>query len=199
MYEIVAALAGAVVGAFISAHVGWRYQQRQIEAQEQSKKSLLVSGLIHDLEASIGLYQKLQQEYGSQQVIPLWTIRELIDARQFYNRNRDWLILVEDKELRHRIAGYFRTSANDIDVLNNNEELSMNLSKEFSTIVSNIMLANPGLTKEAAEKKVFEAAPQYSRDFNNAKAVTASKMPCMELHKQEAIALKSILENWPQK
>ena len=181
--EILAAIIGAIVGAFISGTVGWKYQQKQFDQNNNRQKELFLSGLVDDLVHSSEIYKRLAENWEAHKMISVVILNELIDARQFYNNNRTYLILIEDAELRNNIAEYFRKSAIDIDLLKANEAQADNIQQQFNAMVTNALLANQELTRDQARELVHRAAPQYANDFGKADEVRLAKLPAIERYR----------------
>lgn len=166
MSEIVA----AIIGGFLAAGTGWFLQSRLEASRMMRLKQMMVVGITDDLKSSAELYDRVLDEWEKTQIVWFTTLNELRESRQTYLKNRDWLVLVKDEALRQRLFKYYHRSADQINLLENQQRRKYEIQAKLNETVRDLQLRDPALSREqAVEQGVFlmRAEDQELAGLNN--------------------------------
>jgi hypothetical protein len=141
-------LLAAIIGGFLAAGTGWFLQYRLEAARLERGYKLLLVGICDDLKASLELYERLLDEWGKTQVVWFTTLNELRESRQIYLKNREWLILVKDENLRQKVFRYYHRSAEHINLLENQQRRKYDIQAKLNDLVRDLQLRTPQLVRE---------------------------------------------------
>lgn len=156
MEQIIAALLGGV----LAAGTGWFLQVRLESSRADKTRELLKTGICDDLNHSLGLYEKIDEEWDKTKIVWFSTLNELKESRQTYKDNRNWIVLFESADLRKRIFQYYLRSSELIDMLEYRQRRKYELEDKYNRLVSDIKLRNPGMEHQEAS----ELAISYMSD-----------------------------------
>lgn len=146
MDQIIAAL----VGGFLAAGTGWFLQNRLEASRLKRLKQLLIIGISDDLKSSTELYSRVIDEWEKSQIVWFTTLNELKESRQTYLKNRDWMVLIKDEELRQKLFKYYHRSADHINLLENQQRRKYDIQAKLNDVVRDLQLRNDVLAREQA-------------------------------------------------
>ena len=86
-------LLAAVVGGFLAACTGWGLQYLQEKSRTHKTRSLLTIGICDDLNHSVSLYDKIEEEWDKTKIIWFSTLNEIKESRQIYKENKSCFVL----------------------------------------------------------------------------------------------------------
>ncbi len=167
MNEILAAM----IGGFLAAGTGWFLQYRLEAARLRRGYQLLLVGMSDDLKASLELYARLLDEWEKTQIVWFTTLNELRESRQIYLKNREWLILVKDENLRQKIFRYYHRSADHINLLENQQRRKYDIQAKLNDLVRDLQVRTSQLTREqglAQAVSLMQAEDQELFGINSA-------------------------------
>lgn len=146
MDQIIAAL----VGGFLAAGTGWFLQNRLEASRLKRLKQLLIIGISDDLKSSAELYSRVIDEWEKSRIVWFTTLNELKESRQTYLKNRDWMVLIKDEELRQKLFKYYHRSADHINLLENQQRRKYDIQTKLNDVVRDLQLRNDALVREQA-------------------------------------------------
>lgn len=153
----------AIIGGFLAAGTGWFLQTRLEISRTDKALNLLTTGICDDLNHSLSLYEKIDEEWAKTKIIWFSTLNELKESRQTYKENKNWIILFEDSGIRNKIFKYYLKSAELIDTLEYQQRRKYELENKYNDLVSDIKLKNP----EIEHKEASDLAISYMSSENN--------------------------------
>lgn len=148
MEQIIATL----IGGFLAAGTGWFLQSRLEISRIRKTRNLLTAGICDDLNHSLSLYEKVEEEWGKTKTVWFSTLNELKESRQTYKDNKNWIVLFENTDARKRIFKYYLKSAEIIDILEYQQRRKYELENKYNGLVSDIRLKNPTIEQKEASK-----------------------------------------------
>jgi hypothetical protein len=141
-------LIAAVVGGFLAAGSGWFLQYRLESARLKRAHQLLLLGICDDLKASLELFARVLDEWDKTHIVWFTTINELRESRQIYLKNREWLIMINEENLRQKIFRYYHRSADHINLLENQQRRKYDIQAKLNDLVRDLQLRDPKLNRE---------------------------------------------------
>lgn len=130
---------------FLAVGTGWFLQTRLEKSRTDKARELLTTGICDDLNHSLSLYEKVEEEWDKTKTIWFSTLNELKESRQTYKDNRNWIVWFESPDLRKRIFRYYLRSAELIDTLEWQQGRKYELESKFNNLVNDIKMRDPGL------------------------------------------------------
>ena len=140
----------AIIGGFLAAGTGWFLQTRLETSRTDKARNLLTTGICDDLNHSLSLYEKIDEEWTKTKIIWFSTLNELKESRQTYKENKNWIVLFEDSGIRNKIFKYYLKSAELIDTLEYQQRRKYELGNKYNGLVSDIKLKNPDIEHKEA-------------------------------------------------
>ena len=155
------------VGGALAAGTGYLFERRKDFVRIDQTRRMLSAGIRDDLKHTIGLYEKVSEEFEKTQTIWFATLQEIRESRFLYNNNRDWVHVFNDHELRRRIFLYYLKSMNTINMLEFNQKRKSEIVNLFGVNKENIKRAEPGISDSDASSRAIMGMPNESQEFNN--------------------------------
>ncbi len=140
----------ALIGGFLAAGTGWFLQTRLELSRTDKARNLLTTGICDDLNHSLSLYEKIDDEWEKTKIVWFSTLNELKESRQTYKDNKNWIVLFEEPNIRKKIFKYYLRSAELIDTLEYQQRRKYELENKFNGLVSDIKLKTPTIKHEEA-------------------------------------------------
>lgn len=165
--EIIAAIIGALIGGSLSAGTGLFLQRAREYARLSRTKELLTMAICDDLEHSISLYEKIDEEWKKTKIVWFSTLNELKGSRHTYENNKDWVHIIDAPKLRREIFRYYLQSADCISLLENLQKRKDELRTKIWDIVSQIKLNDPNKTDEDALKLAVKIMSREDQELGN--------------------------------
>ena len=110
----------AILGGFLSSGGGDGYLQTRLENTRLKRtRTLLLVGMRDDLNNAIELFNRLSDDWDKSKTVWFTTINEFARSREVYVKNKDWIVLLHDDDLRVKILRYYSRSANHVLQLQN--------------------------------------------------------------------------------
>ena len=125
----------ALIGGFLAAGTGWFIQIQLEKSRVNRTQELLTTGICDDLDHSLGLYEKIEEEWEKTRIVWFSTLNELKESRQTYKENNQWVVLFESSGIRKRIFQYYLRSAELIDALEYRQKRKHELENKFNRLV----------------------------------------------------------------
>ncbi len=163
----------ALLGGFLAASTGWFLQNRLEISRTDKARKLLTTGICDDLNHSISLYEKIDEEWTKTKIIWFSTLNELKESRQTYKENKNWIVLFSDSGIRNKIFKYYLKSAEIIDTLEYQQRRKYELENKYNGLVSDIKLKNPDME----HKEASDLAISYMSSENNEYQRLESSIP----------------------
>ncbi len=155
----------ALLGGFLAAGTGWFLQTRLENSRTRKALDLLIIGISDDLNHSIGLYEKIEEEWDKTKIVWFSTLSELRESRQTYKDNKNWIVLFENTEIRKRIFKYYLKSTEIIDTLEYQQRRKYELENKFNGLVSDIKLKTPTIEHEEATRLAISYMEQENSEY----------------------------------
>ncbi|MGZ4958902.1 MAG: hypothetical protein ACXV7J_06600 [Methylomonas sp.] len=194
MEQIVAAL----IGGFLAAGTGWFLQTRLEISRTNKIRELLITGICDDLDHSLDLYEKIEEEWDKTKIVWFSTLDELKESRQTYKDNKNWIVLFGNKDTRKRIFKYYLKSTELIDSLEYQQRRKYELENKFNGLVSDIKLRSPGLMDEDANalaESYMKAEDTEYRRLQNRIPETVIKLNKFRVEAEELIKILSNIKS----
>jgi len=182
MDQIIAAL----VGGFLAAGTAWFLQNRLEATRLQRLKLLLIIGISDDLKSSIELYSRVIDEWEKGQIVWFTTLNELRESRQTYLKNRDWMVLINDEELRQKLFKYYHRSADHINLLENQQRRKYEIQAKLNDVVRDLQLRNNVLVREHALEQAVGLMHAENQELVSLNTITPQGIQRMRDFKGEA-------------
>lgn len=140
----------AIVGGFLAAGTGWLLQNRQEASRICKLKKLWITAITEDLESSVDLYEQISNGWLQSKIIWFNLLNELDDSRSAFYRNRDYVVLLDDIDLRGKILKYYRKSSTLINQLRNTQQREYDLHNKLKVSEQELLFKNPGMSLDQA-------------------------------------------------
>ncbi len=163
MEQVVAAL----IGGFLAAGTGWLLQVQLEKSRLKRTKKLLALGITDDLEQSIHLYDRIDDEWDKSQMIWFSSLNELKESRQTYQNNKDWILVYEDADLRKQIFQYYLKSADRINTLEYQQRRKYEIEHKLNELIRDIKYRDVTVTHDAAVQSAISLMEAESREYTN--------------------------------
>lgn len=184
-----ATIAGAVIGGFLSAGAGVALDFFRERGRQKRTRSLLVTAICDDLQHSIGLYDKVLQDWLEKKTIYFSTLNEIRESRQTYQNNKDWIHIFEDSDLRRSIFRYYLQSADSINLLEYNQRRKYEIEKKYNETLTKIKIDNTALPDDDAKKLALSYTQEESKEFVQLDTFIADAMLRLSGFKETAKSL----------
>lgn len=190
MEEIVA----AIIGGFLAAGAGWFLQWRLESSRVNKMKELLKTGILDDLKTAIDLYDRLIDEWDKTKIVWFTTLNELRESRQIYNKNRDWLVLLNDEPIRQRIFKYYHRSADHTNLLEHQQQRKYQIQAKLNEVVRDIQLKNESIDYQAALTQAVRIMQPENQELIGIDDLLPQNIQKIRDFKGEAKELLTIIE-----
>ncbi len=158
-------LGAAIVGGFLSALSGWFVNWRRDVAQLKKYKDILKTAICDDLENSVGLYEKIEEDWEKTKIFWLSTAIELRESRAVFEKYKDQIILFDDEKLRKNIFSYYLKSSQIILALDSGQNRIMEINKDRERAYIYSKQYSLDLSDQDIIKKVDQEMALEIRDF----------------------------------
>lgn len=155
----------AFIGGILAAGTGWFLQNRLESARIKKLKNVLLLGVNDDLKTSVVLYEQIAEGWERSKTIWFNLINELSDSRHIYTNNKEWIILIEDEELRNDISQYYRQSANHLLSLQNSQQRIYDIENKYLRELQDFKIRNPTIDADSAKEIVLSSMNNESSDL----------------------------------
>jgi hypothetical protein len=122
----------AILGGFLAAGAGWFLQTRLENTRLNRLRTLLLVGMRDDLNNAIELFNRLSDDWDKSKVVWFTSINEFAESREVYVKNKDWIALLHNDDLRVKILRYYRRSANHILQLQNSQQRKYDIQRKYN-------------------------------------------------------------------
>jgi hypothetical protein len=146
----------AILGGFLAAGTGWFLQTRLENARLKRLRTLLLVGMRDDLNNAIELFGRLSDDWDKGKVVWFATINEFAESREVYVKNKDWITLLHNDDLRVKILRYYRRSANHILQLQNSQQRKYDIQYKYDALVVDLRRQNPTMPIDQVNDTAFQ-------------------------------------------
>ena len=165
MEETTAILVGSIIGGLAAAGAGVILDASREKGKEERIREILVTAICDDLEHSVGVYNKIQNDWLTQKTIYFSHINELTESRQTYKNNKDWIHIFDDIELRREIFTYYLRSADCLRALEYNQTRKYEIGKKFNEVRTSIRLKDSTLTEDAVTAMAIQSMQKEDAEY----------------------------------
>lgn len=187
----------AVIGGFLAAGTGWFLQNRAEASRIRKLRELWIVGISEDLNSAIDMYQQVMEGWQQSRVVWFNLLNELNDSRSAYERNRDFVVFIDNVDLRRNILKYYRKSANVILQLRNTQQRQYDLRGELMRVLQDIQQKNPGIAYEEAARLVLESTQPKQNELEHIDQQLPQLVNSLEGLKGDARQILSALNKSP--
>ena len=160
-------LAAAALGGFLAAGTGWFLDRQRETSKLRRTRHLLVRAILDDLTYSMQIYDKVSEEWEKTKIVWFSTLNELKQSRQPYMNSKDWIVVLDDEELRREIFRYYLQSTDRITYLENAQNRKYALDRIYNDLLRQIKLSEPDITPEAANSQALRTMDNENKEFQN--------------------------------
>lgn len=185
----------AIIGGFLAAGTGWLLESRKEQLRLQKSKKLLTTSICDDLNHSLSLYDKVQEEWDKTKIIWFSTLNELKESRQTYINNKDWIVIFEEEKIRKRIFQYYLRSAEVISLLEFQQKRKYELENKYNDLVRDIKFKDPSLSDEDVRKNALSYMASESAEYDNLLIIIPETVTKLGRFKVEAESLHAKLSS----
>ena len=185
----------AIIGGFLAAGTGWLLEGRKEQLRLQKSKKLLTTSICDDLNHSLSLYDKVQEEWDKTKIIWFSTLNELKESRQTYINNKDWIVIFEEEKIRKRIFQYYLRSAEVISLLEFRQKRKYELENKYNDLVRDIKFKDPSLSDEDVRKNALSYMASESAEYDNLLVIIPETVTKLGRFKAEAESLHAMLSS----
>jgi hypothetical protein len=89
------------------------------------------------------LFNRLSDDWDKSKVVWFTTINEFAESREVYIKNKDWISLLHNDDLRVKILRYYRRSANHILQLQNSQQRKYDIQRKYNELVLDLRRQDP--------------------------------------------------------
>lgn len=189
MNEIIA----AVVGGFLAAGAGWFLQNRLEASRQKRLAQLFVIGVRDDLKSSVDLYDRVVDEWEKSKTVWFTTINELRESRQTYQKNRDWMVLLKNENLRQRLFRYYHRSADHLGILENQQRRKYEIQSKLNELVRDLQLRDAKLSRDAALAQAISLMHAEDQELAGLNGLLPQNIQKLKDFKSEAKELLALL------
>ena len=163
---MIAELAAAALGGFLAAGTGWVLDRQREATKLERSRSLLTRAILDDLSYSQQIYDKVGEEWEKTKIAWFSTLNELKQSRQPYMNSKDWVVILDDEDLRRDIFRYYLQSTDKITILENSQSRKYALERTCSDSLRQIQVNDPAITPDAAKDKATQATANENQEYN---------------------------------
>ena len=131
------------------------------------------------------MLERVQNERDKTKIVWLATLTELRESRQTYEKNKDWIVIFEDADIRKRVFRYYLRSSDLINSLEYQQRRKYELEGKFNDLVRDIKVKTPELSLDQARETAISFMQQESDEYRGLEASLpmafcklCSKHPC---------------------
>jgi hypothetical protein len=157
----------AIVGGFIAGCTGWFIDWKRENRKFQALRNFLITGICDDLQHSVGLFDKIHEEYEKTGIIYFTTLNELKESRYVYHNNKDWMAIFDDGDLRKKIFKYYLQSNNAIHMLEFFQQRKYDIEARVDELAIKIKSENPTFSQEEALKQAIGYMSKEHTEYEN--------------------------------
>jgi site-specific DNA-adenine methylase len=162
--DAVMQIIAAVTGGIIAGAVGWFVQYRMEKVRLDRVRNLFTVVVTDDLKNSINLYDLLIEDWRKSKTVWFRTINEFSDSRDIYYRNKDWITLISDQELRRKILQYYRRSGNHLTQLQNAQQRVYDIQRNYRELVRGNHL-DRAMAEDEAEREAVKMMANEAKEL----------------------------------
>ena len=185
----------ALLGGFLAAGTGWFLQVKLESSRAKKTRELVTIGICDDLNHSLGLYEKIDEEWDKTKIVWFSTLNELKESRQTYKDNKNWIVLFESSDVRERIFQYYLRSTDLIDTLEYRQRRKYELEEKYNRLVSDIKLKTPGIEDLEAKKLAISYMESEDSEYRCLEGTISEAVNKLEKFKNEAKDLHNVLSS----
>lgn len=147
----------AVLGGGLAATAGilvevWKEWRRKVALRDAI--TLLIKD---DLKNVQPIYERIVEDWHRAHIVSFSTTAEFGASRAAYLKNSDWIVFLDDAELRRDLVRYYQKSYEVIAMLETNQRRKYEIERELNQLARTMAI-------------------QYGRDYEGAKASAAALM-----------------------
>lgn len=162
---MIAELAAAALGGFLAAGTGWLLDRQREATKLDRTRRMLTRAILDDLTYSLQIYDKVSEEWQKTKIVWFSTLNELKQSRQPYMNSKDWIVVLDDENMRREIFRYYLKSTDKITILENAQNRIYVLQRTYNDIKRQIILTESSITPDAASDKAIQAMSNEDQEY----------------------------------
>lgn len=193
--EIGAILLGSIVGGLLAAGAGVLLDRRRELRQQERGRKLLITAICDDLQHSVEIYDRIQNDWLEQKIVHFSLLNELKESRQAYHNNKDWIVIFENSELRREIFEYYLQSSQSINSLEYNQNRKYSIENKYDEIRTKVELENQSLNEEEVNKITLQLMKKEQNEYRMINPFISDQISKLFNYKDKAKSLIQKLQN----
>ena len=126
---------------------------------------MLTQAILDDLTYSLQIYDKVSEEW-EKKIVWCSTLNELKQSRQPYMNSKDWVVVLDDEELRREIFRYYLRSTDKITLLESQQNRKYTLERTYNDLLIQIRTQDPSTTQQSAQDQALQVMANESTEYN---------------------------------
>jgi uncharacterized protein YdhG (YjbR/CyaY superfamily) len=179
----------SVVGGLLAAGTGWLLDWQRQRAALRRHKVLFVTGILDDLQHSLTLYDKIEDEWEKTKVVWFSTLNELRESRQTYLSHKDTVVLIENADTRKRLFRYYLKTNELVNQLEYQQQRIYEIQRRFRELHNNVSLGQPELDQNQVGSLVLQIMKDENAEFLNTQAAIPATVEKLKSFKSDCLEL----------
>ncbi|MBX9804735.1 MAG: hypothetical protein K2Y18_03150 [Alphaproteobacteria bacterium] len=167
MKSIWTQIIATILGGFLAAGAGWFVDWNRESRRNENIQNLALTALRDDLQNSIILYDKLIEDFDKTNTIWLATIFTLQESRQFYQKNKEWMVIFDDKDLRDKVFQYYVKSELLFRKLEFMQKKKQDIENILSDNLNRVKIEHPTWKEEDIKKAALIPIEDKRKEYIN--------------------------------
>lgn len=185
----------SVIGGLLAAGTGWLLDwQRQLAIMRRARQ-LFVTGILDDLQHSLTLYDKIEDEWEKTKTVWFSTLNELRESRQTYITHKDSVLLLDSPDIRKRLFRYYLKTNELVSQLEYQQQRIYEIQRRFRELHNNVSINQPDLNQDQVGTLVFQIMKDEHGEFTNTQASLPATVEKLKSYKTDASELANELKN----
>jgi len=139
------------LGGAIAAITAVYLEQRKETKRLSQLRNIIKDGILDDLSHSLTLYDRIQDEWEKSKVVWFSTITEFQESRQTYTQHRDYVLLLNNQELRKKLFRYYLKTNEQLNLAQYQQQRIYDIGRKYKELLRDIGLRSPELPPEESQ------------------------------------------------
>lgn len=189
MSENICMIIAAAIGGILAAGTGWFLDWRRQQDHLQRQKNLFLIGIIDDLQHSLTLFDKIDEEWDKTKTVWFSTLNELRESRQTSLAHKDSVVVLKNQDTRKRLFRYYLKTNELVGQMEYQQQRIYEIQRRFRELHNNISIRQPEMPQTDVSNLVLTIMKDENAEFTQLAAglpatvekLKGYKTDCMEL------------------
>lgn len=182
-------IVASVIGGLLAAGTGWLLDWQRQRAILQRHTVLFLTGIIDDLQHSLTLYDKIEEEWEKTKTVWFSTLNELRESRQTYFAHKDLIVLINNADTRKRLFRYYLKTNELVNSLEYQQQRLYEIQRRFRELHNNISLNQPGLNQDQVADLVLNIMKDENSEYTHTQATLPATVEKLKSFKPYCLEL----------